>query len=203
MHHRNLIAILRGITPADAVDVARVILSAGITRIEVPLNSPDPFDSIAAMASALAGQAEFGAGTVLDPAEVLRLAEVGGRFVVSPNCDHDVIVASKAAGLGSYPGVFTPTECFAALRAGADALKIFPAELMGPAGVKAIRAVLPPATDIYAVGGAEPGNFSDWVAAGVTGFGLGSYLYKPGRSLAETGACAAEAVAAYDTMMGR
>jgi len=200
---RKLIAILRGIQPDEAVETAQALVAAGITRIEVPLNSPDPLDSIARMAEALAGRAEIGAGTVLTPAEVEAVAAAGGQFIVSPNCDVSVIRASKAAGLGSYPGVYTPTECFAALSAGADALKIFPAELMGPAGLKALKAVLPPELDVYAVGGAEPANFGDWAAAGAAGFGLGSYLYKPGRTGDQVAARAAECVAANDAHFGR
>lgn len=200
---RKLIAILRGIRPDDAVETAQALVAAGITRIEVPLNSPDPLDSIARMAEALAGRAEIGAGTVLTPAEVEAVAAAGGQFIVSPNCDVSVIRASKAAGLGSYPGVYTPTECFAALSAGADALKIFPAELMGPAGLKALKAVLPPELDVYAVGGAEPANFGDWAAAGAAGFGLGSFLYKPGRTVDQIAARAAECVAAHDAHFGR
>ena len=200
---RKLIAILRGIRPDEAVATAEALVDAGITRIEVPLNSPEPLDSIARMAQALAGRAEIGAGTVLTPAEVDGVAFAGGRFVVSPNCDVSVIAATKAAGLGSFPGVYTPTECFAALAAGADALKIFPAELMGPAGLKALKAVLPPSVDVYAVGGAEPANFADWAAAGAAGFGLGSFLYKPGRAAGEVAARAAECVTAYDAHFAR
>ncbi len=197
---RKLIAILRGIRPDEAVATGRALVAAGITRIEVPLNSPDPLDSIAAMADALGSEAEIGAGTVLTKAEVAAVAGAGGRFIVSPNCDVSVIAASKAAELGSYPGVYTPTECFAALAAGADALKIFPAELMGPAGLKALKAVLPPGRDVYAVGGAEPANFGDWAAAGAAGFGLGSFLYKPGRPVPDVAARAAECVEAYDAI---
>jgi len=199
---RNLIAILRGITPADAVPVTRAILDAGITWIEVPLNSPEPLVSIAAIAREFKGQGRFGAGTVLSAADVQAVTMAAGDFIVSPNCDLDVIGATKAAGLGSFPGVFSPTECFAALAAGADALKIFPADMMGTGGVKAIRAVLPPQTQVLAVGGADPTNFADWAAAGITGFGLGSYLYKPGRSAQDVGVLAANCVAAYDQLYG-
>lgn len=197
---RNLIAILRGVRPDEAVAVGEAVLASGITRMEVPLNSPDPLDSIARMAAALAGRAEVGAGTVLDEAAVRAVKAAGGVFVVSPNCDVAVIRATKALGMASYPGVFTPTEAFAALAAGADALKIFPAEMMGPKGLKALRAVLPRGTQVYAVGGADPTNFADWAKAGADGFGLGSFLYKPGMSPAEAGRNAAAAVAAFDAL---
>ena len=177
---RKLIAILRGVKPDEVTGIAEALIHAGITRIEVPLNSPEPLKSITAMACNLEGQGEFGAGTVLRRKDVMAVQQAGGTFVVSPNCDKRVIRATKAAGMGSYPGVFSPTECFTALKAGADALKVFPANLMGPEGVKAIRAVLPAETGVYAVGGAGPENFPDWIAAGIDGFGLGSALYKPG-----------------------
>ena len=195
---RNLIAILRGVTPPEAEAICAACLEAGITRVEVPLNSPDPFASIAAMAAAHGDAALIGAGTVLSPDDVGRVAQAGGRLIVSPNCDPRVIVASVQAGMESWPGVMTPTECFAALKNGATGLKIFPASLIGPDGLKAIRAVLPPAAQVYAVGGAEASNFGDWIAAGANGFGIGSALYKPGLSAAEVRARATDIVAAYD-----
>ncbi len=198
---RRLIAILRGITPDEAVAACDALIRAGITAIEVPLNSPDPFTSIAEMALSFGESALIGAGTVLNVADVDRVARAGGRLVVSPNCDPAVIRATKSAGMQSWPGVLTPTECFAALHAGADGLKIFPADLMGTGGLRAIRAVLPKGTQVYAVGGAGPDNFAQWRAAGADGFGIGSALYKPGLSAEEIGLRAAAIVAAFDAAM--
>jgi 2-dehydro-3-deoxyphosphogalactonate aldolase len=198
MTHRNLIAILRGITPDEALPIGQALVAGGITRIEVPLNSPDAFRSIAAMVTGLGPGVEIGAGTVLTEDEVAKVQAAGGTLIVSPNCDPAVIRATRARGMASWPGVMTPTECFAALQAGATGLKIFPASLLGPEGLKAIRAVLPKALQIYAVGGAGPANFADWVKAGASGFGIGTALYTPGTSADEIAVRAAKIVAAHD-----
>ena len=195
---RQIIAILRGVTPAEAAPVTTALINAGITMIEVPLNSPQPYESITTMVRIAGTDALIGAGTVLAPEEVLRLAQLGARMIVSPDCNQRVIVATKRAGLLSFPGVLTPTECFTALRSGADGLKFFPGNLIGPAGLSAMRAVLPKETKTYAVGGVGPDNFAEWFVAGATGFGIGSALYKPGTSAEDVGARARALVAAYD-----
>ena len=198
---RKIIAILRGLTPDEALPVTEALIDAGITSIEVPLNSPDPFTSIKHMVDAFGPSALIGAGTVLTPDDVQRLQQIGAGMVVSPDCNPRVIVATKQAGMKSYPGVMTPTECFTALRNGADGLKLFPGSLIGPDGLKAIKAVLPPDTETYAVGGASPANFAEWRAAGVDGFGIGTALYTPGTTAAEIKTRAAGIVAAYDEVM--
>ncbi len=195
---RNIIAILRGVTPDEVLGIGSALIAAGITKIEVPLNSPEPFDSISRLAEAFGGSALIGAGTVLTADEVGKVKAAGGRLVVSPNCDPEVITATKAAGLLSYPGVMTPSECFAALKAGADGLKLFPASLIGPAGLKAIRAVLPAKTELLAVGGAGVENFDQWHAAGADGFGIGTALYSPGLSVEQVAQRAKAIAAAYD-----
>ena len=196
--HRHLIAILRGITATEAAAVCQVLVDAGITRIEIPLNSPRPLQSIRVAVEALAGKATIGAGTVLVPEEVDAIAQAGGAFIVSPDCNEAVIARTIACGLNSYPGILSPTEAFRAIRAGAHALKVFPAEVIGAKGVKAMKAVLPPAIPLYAVGGANPDNFLEFVVAGCIGFGIGSYLYTPGAKLSNIAARAGAVVAAYD-----
>lgn len=195
---RPLIAILRGITPAEAEAHAAALIAAGITTLEVPLNSPDPWDSIARLLARFGAQARIGAGTVLTPAQVQRLAGMGAHLVVSPNADPAVIAATRAAGIESWPGVMTPTECFAAHAAGATGLKLFPASLIGAAGLSALRAVLPPELPVYAVGGAGPANFAAWRRAGAAGFGIGTALYRPGQPVEATARAAAEIAAAWD-----
>lgn len=199
---RNLVAILRGLDPARAVETAEAIAAAGIGWIEVPLNSPEPLKSIAAMQAALGDRVRIGAGTVLTAAEVEAVAATGAGFVVSPNFDGEVVRRTKEKGLVSLPGVFTPSECLAALAAGADALKLFPAGMAGPAGLAAIRAVLPPATRVYAVGGVGPEDFARWRAAGADGFGLGGSLFRPDWPLERIAAQARASVAAYDAACG-
>lgn len=196
---RNLIAILRGIAPDDAKAIAEVLIETGITTIEIPLNSPRPLESIALLAKAFGSVATIGAGTVLRVQDVRDVASAGGRIIVSPSFDAEVVQETKSLKMASWPGVLSPTECFAALKAGADGLKIFPCSVLGPSGVKAIRAVLPPETSVYAVGGAGPANFADWIAAGVNGFGIGTALYQPGHSVAQVRQAAVDIVRAYDS----
>lgn len=181
-----LVAIIRGVTPGEAEDIGEALVSAGIRIIEVPLNSPDPFNSIARLARALGDRALVGAGTVLDVENVARVADAGGRIVVSPNTNTEVIRATVARGLVASPGYFTPSEAFAALGAGAHALKLFPAEAASPAVVKAQRAVLPKDVPLLVVGGVTPQTMADYIAAGADGFGLGGGLYRPGDSADET-----------------
>jgi 2-dehydro-3-deoxyphosphogalactonate aldolase len=192
-----LVAILRGLTPDESVEVGQALVTAGFRCLEVPLNSPEPLDSIRRLRDALGDRAIVGAGTVLSPQAVRDVADAGGQIIISPNTDTTVIAEAKAAGLISFPAFYTPSEAFAAIAAGADALKLFPAEAAGPAMLKAMKAVLPKTTPVLPVGGVEPGNVAAWRAAGADGFGLGSALYKPGRPAAEVGEIARAFVAAW------
>jgi len=177
-----LIAILRGLKPDEAVEIGEAIVAAGFRCLEVPLNSPEPLDSIRRLRQALDGRALVGAGTVLNVAAAREVAKAGGQLIISPNTNVEVIAETKTLGLLSLPGFFTPSEAFAALDAGADALKLFPAEIAGPKGLKAVLAVLPAETRIYPVGGVDPDSMSAWRSAGASGFGIGSAVFKPGQS---------------------
>jgi len=186
-----LVAILRGIAPGEAADIAEALLEEDFEFIEVPLNSPEPLKSVAAVRRMAPARVLVGAGTVLWPAEVEAVAEAGGDLIVTPNTNTQVIARAKALGLACLPGAATPSEAFAALAAGADAVKAFPAEMISPAVVKAWRAVLPQGTAILPVGGITPDNMAPYVNAGAAGFGLGSALYKPGDDVMQTRAKAA------------
>ena len=175
---RELIAILRGVTPKEACQVAEVLIKSGITIIEVPLNSLNALKSIELMVKSFDEEIIFGAGTVLNKTQVQEVYDCGGRLVVSPNCNVDVIKETKYKNLISLPGVFTASECFSALENGADGLKFFPSFLIKPEGFQAIKAVLPKNTRSYAVGGVDDDNFLNWLRAGITGFGVGSALYQ-------------------------
>lgn len=182
-----LIAIIRGVVPEEAEAVGHALIDAGIRIIEVPLNSPRPFDSIGRLAKTFGAQATIGAGTVLDAGDVARVQDAGGVLVVSPNTSLPVITATVAADMVAAPGFFTPSEAFAALAAGAHAIKLFPAEAATPAVAKALLAVLPKATCLIIVGGVAPDTMAPWLAAGATGFGLGSGVFKPGMTATEVG----------------
>ncbi|WP_298935071.1 2-dehydro-3-deoxy-6-phosphogalactonate aldolase [uncultured Ruegeria sp.] len=195
---RPIIAILRGLQPSEAEAVGRAVIDAGIDRIEVPLNSPDPLTSIGLLAEAFGDRSLIGAGTVLTPEQVEAVSSVGGKLIVSPNYDADVIGRTVALNMQSWPGIYTPTEALAALKAGATGLKLFPGVMAGPSGLAALRPVLPTGALVFAVGGAGPENFGQWIKAGADGFGIGSALYKPGMQVAEIADRAAKIVAAYD-----
>jgi len=191
-----VVAILRGVQPDEVEDVVEAIIAAGVTLIEVPLNSPDPFTSIARITKRFTGQALLGAGTVLSVNDVHRCRDAGAQLIVSPNMRADVIAATVAAGMLSAPGCLTPTEAFAALAAGAHAVKLFPGELVSPAGVKAMRAVLPKAAQVLVVGGVTVSNAQAFRVAGANGFGVGGAIYRAGTSSADAGRNAAAFVKA-------
>jgi 2-dehydro-3-deoxyphosphogalactonate aldolase len=191
-----LIAILRGVQPHEAAAIATALETAGIAIVEVPLNSPDPLASIATLARDFGTRLLIGAGTVMTEAQVTDIARAGGRLIVTPHADPAITRATKALGLIAIPGFFTPAEAFAVLAAGADALKLFPAEAANPAVLRALRAVLPADTEVLPVGGIDAGNIPAWRAAGAAGFGIGSAIYKPGDSPETVGAKAHALIAA-------
>ena len=197
-NHRPLVAILRGVRPDEVLAIGEQLIAAGFTIIEVPLNSPEPVKSIGLLAKQLGNQALIGAGTVLTTDQVNAVCDAGGQLIVSPNMDADVIRQTNDRDALSFPGVFTPTEAFAAIKAGADVLKFFPSSLHGPDGVKAIKAVLPPEMAVYAVGGVANGTIDTWLKAGTDGFGIGSNIYKAGATADEVGEKARAFVAAYE-----
>jgi len=180
-----LVAILRGVRPEEVLEIGGVLIAAGFSILEVPLNSPQPIESIARLARTFGGEALVGAGTVRRGSEVDAVAEAGGRLIVTPHADAAVVRRAKERGLLAVPGFFTPAEAFAMIDAGADGLKLFPAEAASPAVLKAIRAVLPPEMPVLPVGGIDAASLVPWLAAGARGFGIGSALYKPGLSAAE------------------
>ena len=196
-----LIAILRGLKPLEALPIGQALVATGWRLIEVPLNSPEPLDSIAAMASAFP-QALIGAGTVLSPGDVRNVHAAGGQLIVSPNFNPAVVHEAVRLGLVCLPGVMTASEAFAALAAGATGLKIFPAEMLTPAALRALRAVLPPATVVLPVGGITPENMQAFLAAGANGFGMGSALYKPGMAAQQVSENAIKFIAAYPGNIG-
>jgi 2-dehydro-3-deoxyphosphogalactonate aldolase len=198
-----LVAILRGIGPEDAVETARRLVDAGITIVEVPLNSPEPYQSIEAIAGAVGTQALVGAGTVLAPNQVARVQAAGGRLIVMPHSDPLVIGAAVQQGLPVVPGVATPTEAFAALANGASALKLFPGELISPKVVKALMAVLPAGTKVIPTGGVDTGNIAAYWDASVAGLGIGGALYKPGDGPDQTEADARTFITAMRTVLNR
>lgn len=197
-----LVAILRGVTPDEIVPVGEALIAAGFTLIEIPLNSPDPIESIARLSQVAGDRAMIGAGTVLREVDVAAVADAGGTLIISPNANTGVIAATAARGMVSLPGVATPTEAFAAIDAGATALKLFPAEAASPTVLKAMRAILPKALRILPVGGIAPDNMTPWIAAGANGFGLGSALYKPGFSAADVHERAVAFIAALSENRG-
>lgn len=199
---RHLVAILRGVRPDEAVALSLLLAETGFEAIEVPLNSPEPFDSIARVVRAMPAGVLVGAGTVLTEADVATVHDLGGQLIVSPNTSPPVIARTAALGMVSLPGVFTASEAFTALAAGASALKFFPAAALGAEGIGAMRAVLPRGTVLGAVGGVGDADYARYRAAGVTVFGLGSSLYRAGLDAAELNRRARAAIAAYDEAVG-
>lgn len=199
---RNLVAILRGIKPEEIEAAVDALLEAGFEAIEVPLNSPDPFVSIAKARKLAPANVLIGAGTVLEASQVDRLNDIGGNLLVTPNVEPDVIRRAVSHGMVAMPGVFTPTEALLAAKCGASALKFFPASVLGPSGISAIKAILPPHLPLGAVGGVSDANFADYWKVGVRAFGLGSSLYKPGDSAAVISERAIKNVQAYDALVG-
>jgi 2-dehydro-3-deoxyphosphogalactonate aldolase len=195
---RPLIAILRGVKPEEAYGVVSALIENGMTAIEIPLNSPDPFRSIEIAVRMAPAGVLIGAGTVLTAEEVERLHDVGGKLLVAPNVDADVIARARQRGMVTMPGVLTPTEALLAARVGASSLKFFPASVLGASGISAIRAVLPPDMMIAAVGGISEKNFVEYTKTGVYAFGLGSSLYKPGMTVAEVASRVKATIQAYD-----
>jgi 2-dehydro-3-deoxyphosphogalactonate aldolase len=200
--HCGIIAILRGVTLDEVAAIGDALYAAGIRIVEVPLNSPEPFRSIAALAARFKGRMAVGAGTVLDAESVDRVKSAGGQISVSPDCNEAVIARAVERNLVPIPGVFTPTEAFAAVRSGARHLKLFPAEAAAPVTVKAWKAVLPHEVKIYAVGGVTPANMRDWAEAGCAGFGIGSNIYKPGMRADDVSKAARDFVAAWNSLKG-
>ena len=203
MERMPLIAILRGVKPTEAAEVARTLVDAGFKIIEVPLNSPDPYDSIRAIADECGNDVLVGAGTVMSPQQVREVKVAGGRLIVMPHSDAEVIVAAKTEGMIAAPGIMTPTEAFAALKNGADALKLFPAEGSTPSVMKAMLAVLPAGTSVVPVGGIDPDNLASYWNVGAKGFGLGSALYKPGKAMDEIASDASRFVEKMRELMAR
>lgn len=199
---RSLVAILRGVRPNEIEPIAAALIEEGFEALEIPLNSPDPFVSIGKAVRLAPAGCLVGAGTVLSCDDVARLADVGGGLMISPNVDVDVIAAANDAGMVTMPGVFTPTEALLAARAGASALKFFPASVLGPAGIRAIRAVLPKDLEVGAVGGVSETDFAAYAQAGIRTFGMGASLYKPGMSDADVRQGARAVVKAYDAVYG-
>lgn len=199
---RPLIAILRGLKPEETEAVIAQLIEAGLQAIEIPLNSPDPFRSIEIAAKMAPADCLIGAGTVLTTDDVARLDAAGGKLMVSPNADAEVIIAARLKNMVTMPGVLTPTEALVAAKAGATGLKFFPASVLGPSGINAIRTILPPDLLIAAVGGVSDKNFADYTKAGILAFGLGTSLYKPGMTAAEVRERADVTVKAYDAAIG-